>query len=106
MDEQLLKTNEMPWQKLSDFPGDVMGKVLRQEPSRGAKTLLIQLKPGAEIVPHSHIGVVQHLVLSGSYDTKEQTFEEGTYRILPAHAEISPISTKAGAIILMTYDPV
>lgn len=106
MIETVLKTIELPWKKLEDFPGDVEGKILRQEPARGAKTVIIKLKPGMQIIPHNHIGVVQHLVLSGSYNAGAEHFAEGSYRLIPPHAEISPIFTESGATILMIYDPI
>lgn len=105
MTEKILKTAELPWKTLENFPGDVEGIILRQESSLGAKTLLVRLKPGMEITPHGHTGIVQHLVISGSYDSNGTHFKEGDYRFFPAHSDLSPISTKTGATILMIYDP-
>jgi hypothetical protein len=101
-----LYTPEMTWETLSFFPGNAEVKILRTEPEGGARTLLVRLPPGGEISPHSHLGVVQHYVLEGEYETEGELFGIGTYRLLPKHANVGTISTEKGAVILMIYDPV
>jgi hypothetical protein len=99
--------NEMEWvQTKQGFPGDVMMKILRDEPKSGAKTILVKIPKGGHIEPHSHIGVVQHLILEGSYDYDGQAFPQGSFRILDRHADVHTISSATGAVILMTYDPI
>lgn len=105
MVELTLYTPEMTWETLSFFPGSAEVKILRTEQG-GARTLLLRLPPGGEISPHSHLGVVQHYVLEGEYETEGETFGAGTYRLLPKHADVATISTETGAVILMIYDPV
>ena len=106
MVELTLYTPEMPWEPVSFFPGDAEVKILRTEAEGGARTLLVRLPPGGEISPHSHLGVVQHYVLEGEYETMGEMFGVGTYRLLPKHANVGTISTEKGAVILMIYDPV
>jgi hypothetical protein len=106
MTELTLYTPEMPWEELAFFPGNAEVKVLRSEAEGGARTLLVRMPPGGEIEPHSHLGVVQHYVLDGEYDTLGETFGAGTYRMLPKHANLGSITTQGGATILMIYDPV
>jgi hypothetical protein len=68
--------------------------------------MLVRLPHGGHIVPHSHLGVVQHYVVEGEYETQGQTYPTGTYRLIPEEAEVAPISTLRGVTILMMYDPV
>jgi hypothetical protein len=101
-----LCTPEMTWEPLPLIPGDAEVKVLRSEAEGGARTLLVRLQPGGNIVPHSHLAAVQHYVLDGEYETEGEIFGAGTYRLLPKDADVGTISTQRGAIILMIYDPV
>ncbi len=106
MVELTLYTPEMTWETLSFFPGSAEVKILRTEQG-GARTLLVRLPPGGEIYPpHSHLGIVQHYVLEGEYETEGEMFSAGTYRLLPEHADVRTMSTEKGAVILMIYDPV
>ena len=94
------------WRKLDEFPGEGEVKVLREESNRGAKTMVVRLPAGGKIQPHNHLGVVQHYVIDGQYETQGKTFETGCYRLFPKNAEVTPISTKHGVTIMMIYDPV
>jgi anti-sigma factor ChrR (cupin superfamily) len=82
--ESILHTQDMEWSELSDFPGPADVKIL----------------------PHSHRGVVQHYVLEGQYETEGQRFGPGSFRLMPKHADVAPISTDKGVTILMIYDPI
>jgi anti-sigma factor ChrR (cupin superfamily) len=106
METQTLYTPEMTWEVNAGFPGGADAKVLRQEGERKAKTLLIRLSPGGRVTPHSHIGTVQHYLLQGEYEAEGKRHDVGTYRLFHPHADVSEISTKRGATILMIYDPV
>ena len=99
-------TPDLTWDNLAFFPGNAEVKILRAEAEGGGRTLLVRLPPGGEISPHSHLGVVQHYVLEGEYETDGETFGAGTYRLLPKHDQVGTISTTKGALILMIYDPV
>jgi hypothetical protein len=106
MAELTLHTPEMTWEPLPLVPGDAEVKILRSDAEGGARTLLVRLQPGGEIVPHSHLAAVQHYVLDGEYETEGKIFRTGAYRLLPKQADVGKISTQQGAIILMIYDPV
>ncbi|MGP0593054.1 cupin domain-containing protein [Nitrospira sp. T9] len=94
------------WRELHEFPGTGEVKVLREESNRGAKTIVVRLPAGGQILPHNHLGVVQHFVIEGQYETQGKTFEPGSYRLFPTNAEVAKISTKNGVTIMMIYDPV
>jgi len=99
MAELTVYTPEMPWEVLSFIPGDAEVKILRAEPEGGARTMLVRLSPGGEISPHDHLGVVQHYVLEGEYETEGEMFGAGTYRLLPKHARVGTMSAGKGAVI-------
>ena len=106
MVEVTLYTPEMTWEVLNFIPGSAEVKILRAESEGGARTLLVRLQPGGEISPHAYLGVVQHYVLEGEYETEGEMFGAGTYRLFPKHANVGTISTEKGAVILIIYDPV
>lgn len=99
-------TAEMKWEKLQEFPGPADVKIVREDPSLGAKTMLVRIPADGQIAPHSHQGIVQHFVLEGQYEADGQLYETGSYRMMPVRCNVSPISTKGGVTILMIYDPV
>ncbi len=99
-------TTQMAWQSFAEFPGgEAEVKMLRDEKSTGARTMLIHLSAGESITPHSHVVTVQHYVLEGEYVSEGESYGAGTYRLLAGHSEVSPIHTKNGVTILMIYDP-
>jgi hypothetical protein len=106
MEPRTVYTPEMPWEELTEFPGEGEVKRLRdQEPGKG-KTILVRLHAGGQINPHSHTGAVQHYILEGECECDGKIYGAGTYRLLPGHADVPEIRTQNGATILMIYDPV
>jgi hypothetical protein len=95
---------EMLWQELRDFPGKGEMTVLRDEGKSGAKSIIVRLPAGGQILPHGHVAPVQHYVLEGECETEGKALGQGAYRLMPKHAEVSPIFTKEGVTILMIYD--
>ena len=67
--------------------------------------MLVCLPAGGRIEPHTHLGTVQHYIVAGEYHTDGRTFETGSYRLLPAKADVAPITTTNGVTILFIYDP-
>ena len=106
MEEIMRDTSQMPWEPLSRFPGKAEVKELRGESMGGGSTMLVRLPAGGHVAPHCHPGVVQLYVLEGEYDSRGRRFTVGAYRLLPGHAEVARISSKAGATLLIVYDPI
>jgi ChrR Cupin-like domain len=106
MKNAIVHPRDVKWQQLRAFPGTVQVKMLRDEPSGGARTMLVRLPPAGQIIPHTHTAPVQHYVLEGEYETGGETCGVGAYRFLPADADVGPITTKSGVTILMVYDPI
>ncbi len=76
---------------------------LREKSLSNEKTVLVRISPGGE---HSHRGIIQDYVLEGQYHTNGQVFGPGSYRLMPAQHDVSPMTTESGVTILMIYDPV
>ncbi len=106
MKEVIRHSGEMIWEELREFPGKGEVVVLRDEGKGKARTIIVRLPVGGQIVPHSHVGTVQHYVLEGDCETEGKALGKGTYRFLPKHADVSAIFTKEGVTILMIYDAV
>lgn len=106
MKEVLRHSGEMVWETLREFPGKGEMTTLRDEGKGKARTIIVRLPAGGQIVPHSHVGTVQHYVLEGECETEGRSLGKGTYRFLPRHADVSAIFTKEGVTILMIYDAV
>lgn len=106
MQEVIRETAQMTWEPLRRFPGTAEVKELRDEADCGANTMLVRIPAGGHLAPHSHEGVVQHYVLDGEYESEGRSFAVGTYRRLPRHANMAPVSTARGVTLLIIYDPV
>jgi anti-sigma factor ChrR (cupin superfamily) len=106
MEAQTIDVSKMQWKKAADFPGNVQVKVLRDESERKERTLLVRLKAGDRVTQHSHLGPVQHYVLEGEYQSEGTAYPAGTYRVFPAKCDVPEITSRAGAVVLMIYDPV
>jgi hypothetical protein len=104
MNEVVRYPGEMLWETLREFPGKGEVTVLREDGKGGAKTIIVRLPAGGQIIPHSHVAPVQHYVLEGECETQGNTLGPGAYRFLPEHADVSTIFTKEGVTILMIYD--
>ncbi|GJL61036.1 cupin domain-containing protein [Nitrospira sp. T9] len=106
MEEIIHHTDYINWAEIRGFPGPADGKMLRDDPSTGARAMLVRIPPGGEIIPHGHRGIVQHYILQGQYESDGKLFGQGCYRMIPAHIDIPPMTTENGVTILMIYDPV
>jgi hypothetical protein len=106
MNEVIRHSGEMVWETLREFPGKGEMATLRDEGKGKVRTIIVRLPAGGQIVPHSHVGTVQHYVLEGECETEGKALGKGTYRFLPKHADVSAIFTKEGVTILMIYDAV
>jgi anti-sigma factor ChrR (cupin superfamily) len=53
---------------------------------------------------HTHIYDEQHMILEGEYESEGKVFPSGTYRLIPAHKDHGPFSSKKGALILVIWD--
>ena len=96
--------DESVWERAEGYPEGTKSKILRDE--EGAKTMLLKLPRGFQMGSHTHIYNEQHLVLDGEYESEGKVYPSGTYRLIPAHKNHGPFTSKTGAIILVIWDPV
>lgn len=99
-------TADMNWQEMRGFPSGVEVKILRMDFRSGAKTILVKMPAGGQILPHRHETVVQHFIVAGGYETAGQIFNAGTYRLIPPQTDIPEIDSKTGVTFLLISDPV
>ena len=52
---------------------------------------------------HSHVYTELHYVLQGEYESQDEKYASGTYRVIPKEVKHGPFTTKTGAIILVTW---
>jgi len=102
-EEIVLHTPDLRGELSELFPGNAEIVVLRE--SRAGTTLLARLPARGTIEEHRHFGNVQHLVLSGEYESEGRVFKTGTYRVLPKAGNVPTITSRDGAVILIVYDP-
>lgn len=105
MEATTLYTPDLEGDPHSDFAKNADVVTLRADTPTGAKTMLVRLHAGGEIVAHAHTGPVQHFVLGGRCECDGNTLGAGTYAFYPAHASIGPISSEEGAELLILLDP-
>jgi hypothetical protein len=108
MSKQITKNiNKLEWSEAKQsFPGDVFLKTLREESKNGAKTIIVKIPEGGQITSHNHLGLVQHLILEGSYECDGEVCTQGTYRIMEPHSDVATITSVTGAVVLVIYDPI
>ncbi|MBD3221030.1 hypothetical protein GF314_07275 [bacterium] len=98
-----IDTLDRPWEPATGYPEGTRWKVLRRDEGGQPLTVLLNLPPGFEVDRHSHVGVEQHYVLEGDYVSSGTHYPAGTYRLIPAHADHGPFTTRSGAVILVTW---
>jgi hypothetical protein len=105
MEQHTAYTPDIPWEELTEFPGEGEVKRLRDQGPGKGMTIVVRLNANGRITPHSHTAAVQHYILEGEYESEGKVYGAGTYRLLPGAADVAEISTQKGATILMVYDP-
>jgi|GEM_PF-1817739 len=99
------RTAEMSWQEMRGFPSGVEVKILRMDFRSGAKTILVKMPAGGQILAHRHESAIQHFIVDGAYETGGQSFTGGTYRLILKDSDIAEIDSKNGATFLLISDP-
>ena len=90
------------WIKAEGYPDGTKIKTLRDE--NGAKSILLKLPKGFHMTAHTHVYDEEHLVLRGEYKSEGKVYPKGSYRLIPAHKNHGPFTSKNGAIILVIWD--
>ena len=100
----IVNCNQLEWLPTEGYPKDTLCKVLRDD--HGHKTMLLKLPPGFKMESHSHTVLEQHYILEGSYEIDDQTFDSGTYQLIPPNVTHGPFYSKEGAFLLVIWDPI
>jgi anti-sigma factor ChrR (cupin superfamily) len=106
MGEIIRNTNEMEWERATDYPTGAEIKVLRHGDAAMGRTVLLRLPPKWRMSAHSHTTAEQHFVLEGGYESQGRVFGVGSYRLIPRETEHGPFTTRSGAVILVIWDPI
>jgi anti-sigma factor ChrR (cupin superfamily) len=96
--------DEAGWENADGYPKGTLIKTLRDED--GMKTILLKLPAGFNTEAHSHIFNEQHFVLKGEYESEGKLYSEGTYRLINAHKNHGPFTSKKGAVVLIIWDSI
>lgn len=92
---------KMPWEQ-TEYEGFWL-KQLYEDPTRGEKTCLIRMDPGAHVGPHAHDHEFEQVfVLEGSFNDDEHTLVSGDYACR-APGAVHGGSTQDGALILVMF---
>jgi anti-sigma factor ChrR (cupin superfamily) len=92
------------WVTAEGYPKGTKIKTLRDE--NGAKSILLKLPKNFHMVAHTHIFNEQHMVLRGEYKSEGKVYQKGSYRLIHAHQNHGPFTSKSGAVILVIWDPI
>lgn len=106
MEEITINYENISWQEAKGYPKGTEIKVLREGKEGAARTVLLKLKKGFEMEPHSHVTNEQHVVLEGEYESGGKLYPAGTYQFIPRHINHGPFKSSAGALLLVIWDPV
>jgi anti-sigma factor ChrR (cupin superfamily) len=106
LNEITVDTEDCVWEPAAGYPDGPRWKVLRRDERGQPQAVLLNLPPGFAMHGHSHVAVEQHYVLEGGYESLGVHYPAGTYRLIPAHADHGPFTSRSGAVILVMWEPV
>ena len=98
-----INTNDLEWSAAGVYPTGAEEKVLSVGGGMAPRTILLKLPPGWKMDGHSHRFTELHYVLEGEYESQEEKYPSGTFRVIPKEVEHGPFSTKTGAVIMVTW---
>lgn len=93
----------MKWQAAEGYSAGAEEKVLSVGGGMAPRTILLKIPSGWSMDAHSHIYTELHYVLEGKYESEGETYQSGTFRVIPKEVEHGPFTSKTGAIILITW---
>jgi anti-sigma factor ChrR (cupin superfamily) len=104
MKEAALNYQEMQWEKAPNYPPGTMMKVLRRDEEGCPLTIILKVGEGFKMESHSHVGIEQHFVLEGEYQSEGDIYQAGYYRLIPERTSHGPFHSEKGAVILVMWD--
>ena len=98
----IVRANDLEWQEASEsYMRGTQVKILRED--EGGKTILLKIPAGFRQESHSHLRTEQHYVLQGAYEMRGTLCPEGTYQLIHKNSTHGPITSEAGAQILVIW---
>ena len=104
MQELRARASELAWEAAPGYPAGTDWKVLRRGEAGEPTAVLLKLAPGFDMPAHSHIYAEHHYVISGEYDSQENRFPAGTYRLIPKRVDHGPFRSEQGAEVLVIWE--
>ena len=104
MKELSVNYQEIPWEEALGYSSGTLMKVLRRNENGQPLTVVLKLGEGFEMEGHSHIGIEQHFVLEGEYESEGRIYRTGSYRLIPSETSHGPFRSEKGAVILVAWD--
>ncbi len=101
MKEIYVGANDIDWQPAEAYPAGAMQKVFHDGSDSMPLSFLLKIQPGWMMEEHSHIHAEIHYVLEGDYESHNQTYPAGSFRMIPAHTSHGPFTTLGGAVVLV-----
>ena len=95
---ETLRSSDGSWRTI--MPGVDM-RVLRRDPDEGIEMALYRMQPGATFPPHEHAHDEECLVLAGEIHVGDHYVSAGDLHIAHAGASHPPVTTSAGALLLI-----
>lgn len=95
----LVRRDEGDWAE-SAFPGLSM-KQLFADPATGNVTSLIRMQPGSRYPAHVHSSFEHCYVLEGDLVFEDHTLAAGDFEVAAAQTTHSPVTTRAGCLLLV-----
>jgi quercetin dioxygenase-like cupin family protein len=94
-------SKSVDWQP-TELPGFWL-KTLYEDPSRGERTMLMKVDPGASAASHTHDGEFEQIyVLEGSFYDQHATMKAGDYCCRAPNAAHTA-GSEEGAIVMLVY---
>jgi anti-sigma factor ChrR (cupin superfamily) len=104
MDEVSINQSDLPWEPAGGYHEGTQWKVLRRSPEGEPKAALLELPPAFEMDAHAHVHAEHHYVLEGQYESREERFPAGSYRLIPRHMNHGPFQSVNGALVLVVWE--
>lgn len=96
----LRKAAEQPWQETGSAGFRI--KPLMHDATRGLRTWLMEVSPGAYAPLHDHEEIEQIYVLQGSFYDQDNTYGAGDY-VVRAPGAAHTAGSEEGAMVLLFY---
>jgi anti-sigma factor ChrR (cupin superfamily) len=103
MKDVYVSAGDMDWQPAEGYPDGAMQKVLHEASASTPRSILLKIEPGWLMEEHSHIHAEVHYVLEGEYESQDNVYPAGSFRMIPAHTRHGPFTTIGGAVILVIW---